>query len=26
MTGSIVVEAMLQVPLLRWRAIRGRLA
>jgi dolichol-phosphate mannosyltransferase len=25
MDGSIVVEAMLQVPLLRWRALRGRL-
>ena len=23
--GSIVVEAMLQVPALRWRALRGRL-
>ena len=25
MSGSIVVEAMLQVPLLRWNALRGRL-
>ena len=25
MDGSIVVEAMLQVPALRWRALRGRL-
>ena len=25
MSGSIVVEAMLQVPLIRWRALRGRL-
>ena len=25
MTGSIVVEAMLQVPLLRWKTLRGRL-
>ncbi len=25
MTGSIVAEAMVQVPLLRWRALRGRL-
>ena len=25
MSGSIVVEAMLQVPVLRWRALRGTL-
>jgi dolichol-phosphate mannosyltransferase len=25
MSGAIVVEAMLQVPLIRWRALRGRL-
>jgi dolichol-phosphate mannosyltransferase len=25
MSGSIVVEAMLQVPVIRWRALRGRL-
>jgi hypothetical protein len=25
MSGGIVLEAMLQVPVLRWRALRGRL-